>query len=60
MSPKRSDYRKMRSEYRNLGLNLVSIEENLSRTPKKPFMVEENKNERGKYSINLFLEKALM
>jgi hypothetical protein len=49
-----------RSEYSKLGLELVSLEENHSRTPKKPSMVEEKKNDRAKYSINLLLEKALM
>jgi hypothetical protein len=49
----------MRSEYRKSGLELVSLEENFSRTPKKPFMVEEKKNDREKYSINLLLEQAL-
>jgi hypothetical protein len=34
-----------RSEYNKLGLELVSLEDNLSRTPKKPSMVEENKND---------------
>jgi hypothetical protein len=48
-----------RSEYRKLGLELVSLEENLSRTPKKPSMAEEKKNDGAKYSINLLLEKAL-
>jgi hypothetical protein len=49
----------MRSEYRKLGLELVSLEENLSRTPKKPSMGEEKKNDGAKDSINLLLEKAL-
>jgi hypothetical protein len=48
-----------RSEYRKLGLKLVSLEENLSHTPKKPSMVEENKNDREEDSINLLLEQAL-
>jgi hypothetical protein len=43
----------MRSKYRKLGLELVSLEENFSRTPKKPSMVEENKNDRAEDSINL-------
>jgi hypothetical protein len=30
----------MRSEYSKLGLELVSLEENFSHTPKKPSMVE--------------------
>jgi hypothetical protein len=42
-----------------LGLELVSLEDNRSRTPKKPSMVVENKNEGEKDSINLLLEQAL-
>jgi hypothetical protein len=34
-----------RFEYRKLGLELVSLEENISHTPNKPSMVEENKND---------------
>ena len=49
-----------RSKYRNLGLKLVSLEKNISHMPKKPSMVEENKNDEEKYSINLLLEKALL
>jgi hypothetical protein len=49
----------MRSKYRKLGLELVSLEENHSLKPKKPSMVEEKKNDRAKYSINLLLEQAL-
>jgi hypothetical protein len=49
----------MRSEYRKLGLELVSLEENCTRTPKKPSMAEENKNGKAEDSINLFLEQAL-
>jgi hypothetical protein len=48
-----------RSEYSKLGLELVSLEENYSHTPKKPSMVEEKKNDRAKDSINMFLEQAL-
>jgi hypothetical protein len=48
-----------RSKYSKLGLELVFIEENLSHTPKKPFMAEENKNDGEKYSINIFLEQSL-
>ena len=50
----------MRSKYRNLGLELVSLEENFSHTPKKPSMEEENKNEGAKDSINLFIDQALV
>jgi hypothetical protein len=49
-----------RSEYRKLGLELVSLEDNRSRTPKKPSMVEENKNDEVDDPIKLLLEKALM
>jgi hypothetical protein len=49
-----------RSEYRNLGLNLVSLEYNHSRTPKKPSMAEEKKNDGADDPISLLLEQALM
>jgi hypothetical protein len=45
--------------YRKLGLDLVSLEENQSSTPKKPSIAEEKKNDRGRDSINLLLEQAL-
>jgi hypothetical protein len=48
-----------RSEYRKLGLELVSLEYNLSRTPKKPSMAEEKKNDGADDPINLLLEQAL-
>jgi hypothetical protein len=48
-----------RSEYRKLGLEIVSLEENHSCTPKKPSMVEEKKNDGGEDSMNMFLEQAL-
>src|ERR1700693_2044397 len=47
-----------RSEYRNLGLELVSLEDNRSRTPKKPSTAEENKNGADD-PISLLLEQAL-
>jgi hypothetical protein len=47
-----------RSDYSKLGLKLVSLQKNHSRTPKKPSMVEEKKNEKAKDSINLLLEQA--
>jgi hypothetical protein len=50
----------MRSKYSKLGLELVSLEDNHYRTPKKPSMAEENKNDRAKDSINLLLEKYLV
>ena len=49
-----------RSEYSKLGLELVSLEDDLSRTPKKSSMVEEKKNDVENDSINLLLEQALM
>jgi hypothetical protein len=49
-----------RSEYRKLGIELVSLEENRSRTPKKPSMVEKNKNDGANDPISMLLEKALM
>jgi hypothetical protein len=52
MSPKRS-------EYSHLGLELVSLEDNYSRTLKKPSMVEKNKNDGAKDFINLLLEQSL-
>jgi hypothetical protein len=48
-----------RSEYRNLGLYVVSLEENFSHMPKKPSMEKENKNDREYNSINMLLEQAL-
>jgi hypothetical protein len=45
-----------RSEYRKLGLEVVSLEENHSCIPKKFSMEEENKDDREEDSINLFLE----
>jgi hypothetical protein len=48
-----------RSKYRKLGLELVSLEDNLSRTPNKPSMVEEKKNDGTDDPISLLLEQAL-
>ena len=48
-----------RSEYINLGLELVSLEDNHSHTHKKHSMVEENKNDGADDPINLLLEQAL-
>jgi hypothetical protein len=48
-----------RSEYSKLGLELVSLEENHFRTPKKPSMAEEKKNDGADDPINLLLEQAL-
>jgi len=48
-----------RSEYRKLGLKLVSLEYNNSHIPKKPSMAKENKNDGEEDAINLMLEQAL-
>ena len=48
-----------RFEYSKLGLELVSLEENHSCTPKKPSMAEEKKIDRADDPINLLLEQAL-
>ena len=45
-----------RSEYNKLDLEIVSLEENHSRTPKKPSMAEENKNDGADDPISLLLE----
>ena len=49
----------MRSEYSKLGLELVSLEDNRSRMPKKPSMVKEKKNNETYNPINMLLEQAL-
>jgi hypothetical protein len=49
-----------RSEYNKLGLEIVSIENNHSHTPKKPYMEDEKKNNGEKDSINLLLDEALV
>jgi hypothetical protein len=48
-----------RSEYSKLGLDLVSLEDNRSCTPKKPSMEEEKKNDGADDPISLLLEQAL-
>jgi hypothetical protein len=48
-----------RSEYSKLGLELVSLEDNRSCTPKKPSMAEEKKNNGANDPISLLLEQAL-
>jgi hypothetical protein len=48
-----------RYEYSKLGLELVSLEENFSCTPKKPSMAEEKKNDGVDDPISLLLEQAL-
>jgi hypothetical protein len=48
-----------RSDYRKLGIKLVSLEDNRSCTPKKPSIAEENKNNKEDDPISLLLEQAL-
>jgi hypothetical protein len=50
----------MRSRYRELGLNIFSLKDNLSRHPKKPPMVEEKGDHREGDHFKMFLEESLM
>jgi hypothetical protein len=49
----------MRLEYRELGLEIVSLEENNSPPPRKPPTMEENRDNEARDSIKLFLKEAL-
>ena len=49
-----------RSEYKDLGLELVSLEERIYRTPKKPPMVGEKKYYGIGDPSKLLIEEALM
>jgi hypothetical protein len=48
-----------RSGYRELGLELVSLKENFSHTPKKPPMAGENKDDEIRDPFKMLLEEAL-
>jgi hypothetical protein len=48
-----------RSGYRELGLKLVSLEDNHSPQPKRPPMAEEKRDKGAEYPIKLFLAEAL-
>jgi hypothetical protein len=48
-----------RSKYKELGLKLVSLEERISRMPKRPPMVGENKYDGIGYSFKLLIEESL-
>ena len=50
----------MRSEYKDLGLELVSLEDKSSRTPKRTLMEGENKDDMKIYPFKLLIEEALM
>jgi hypothetical protein len=49
-----------RSKYKELGLELVSLEEKISRTPKQPLMEGENKDEGTGDPFKLLIEESLM
>jgi hypothetical protein len=42
-----------------LGLELVSLEDKISRMPKRPLMAGENKDDRTQDPLKMFLEEAL-
>jgi hypothetical protein len=48
-----------RSEYKELGLELVSLEDQSSHTPKRPLMAGENKYDGIGYPFKMFLEEPL-
>jgi hypothetical protein len=48
-----------RSGYKELGLELVSLEEKRSRTPMRPLMVGENKDDGIGDPFKMLLEEAL-
>jgi hypothetical protein len=47
------------ARYRELGLELVSLEVNCSRTPRKTSMASENKYDEIGYPFKVFLEESL-
>jgi hypothetical protein len=49
----------MRSEYKDLGLGLVSLEDKISVTPKRPLMVGKKKDDGTRYPFKLFIEESL-
>jgi hypothetical protein len=49
-----------RSGYKELGLELVSLEEKISRMPKRPLMEGENKYDGTGDPFKMFLEESLM
>ena len=48
-----------RSEYKELGLDLVSLEEKRSHMPKQTLMVGEKKYDGTGYPLKLLIEEAL-
>ena len=49
-----------RSEYKELGLELISLEDKSSQTPKRPLMEGEKKDDRIGDPFKLLIEEALM
>jgi hypothetical protein len=49
-----------RSGYKELGLELVSLEEKISHMPKRPLMAGEKKDDGTGDPFKMFLEEALM
>jgi hypothetical protein len=49
-----------RSEYKELGLELVSLEDKISRTPKRPLMEGEKKDDGTGDPFKLLIEESLM
>jgi hypothetical protein len=50
----------MRSEYKELGLELVSLEDKSSRMPKRPLMEGEKKYDGTRDPFKLLIEESLM
>ena len=48
-----------RSGYKELGLELISLEEKISRTPKRPLMAGEKKDDGTGDPFKLLIEEAL-
>jgi hypothetical protein len=49
-----------RSEYKDLGIKIVSLEEKISHTPKRPIMEGENKYDGTRDPFKLLIEESLM
>jgi hypothetical protein len=49
----------MRSKYKDLGLELVSLQDKISRTPKRPLMEGENKDDGIGDPFKLLIEESL-
>jgi hypothetical protein len=50
----------MRLQYKELGVELVSLEDKSSRTPKQPLMEGENKDDGTGDPFKLLIEESLM